>query len=74
MEALDTFMWGLKWKVTIFLVKLFRCCDRKEALSQYAQATDLTQTYQDSFAQFYEALNMVDKEEEYVKFIQEHQQ
>ena len=47
---------------------------RKDALAQYAQATDFTQAYQDSFSQFYEALNVVDKEEEYVKFIQDNTQ
>ena len=47
---------------------------RKEALSQYAHATDITQVYQDSFSQFYECMKLVDKEEEYVQFIQDNKQ
>ena len=67
------FLWEiLTFKNQLPVLSFVPC--RKDALAQYAQATDLTQAYQDSFAQFYEMLKQVDKEEEYVQFIHDNKQ
>ena len=47
------------------------CVFRKEAMTNYAKALDLTQTYQDSFQKLYDSLRCVEQEQEYVEFIRE---
>ena len=47
---------------------------RKDALSKYAEATDFTEVYQNSFSSFYELLKQVEMEQEYVQFVKDNQQ
>ena len=45
---------------------------RKTVMAQYATALDLTKVYEESFNVFGEALQQVEKEQEYVQFIKDH--